>query len=121
MIKSIPTKATIPKAKIQRLMTKCNVVAYTYKFSLSQQRQYGSKSGGRESGRRNFQFQPRKNSDFPEKSPIFHAKILTTFFSRQLKKLSFLTKYSHFHLLHLKYIINTFFSMSYKKTKEDVF
>src|SRR6218665_3827143 len=39
-------------------------------YACPQRRQSGSKSGGRESGRRNFRLQPKK-------FPIFHAKILT--------------------------------------------
>ena len=66
-----------------RILDICNKqqTAFSSSYTKTQRRRSGSKSGGRESGRRNFRFQSKKNS-------IFQAKFLTTFFSRQLKKLS---------------------------------
>src|SRR6218665_3071586 len=55
--------------------------------------------GDRESGRRNFRFQTKKFKIFRKNLRFTRPKIPTTLFlvfSHQLKKLSFLPKYSHF-------------------------
>jgi len=59
-------------------------------YELIRRRQSGSKSGGHESGRKNFRFPP-KNFRFSGEISDFLGKKF--FFSRQLKKLSFLPKY----------------------------
>ena len=68
--------------------------------------------GGRESGRRNFLFQPKKVR-------LSRQKFWRPFFSRQLKKLSFLPKYSHFHLLHLHCTFLANFSLFLIKTTKE--
>src|SRR6218665_1418473 len=76
--------------------------------------------GCRESGRRNFRFQSIKFPIFRQFFPIFQAKILTTFFSRLLKQLSFIHKYSHFHLFHLHSELILLYFL-FKKTRKRPF
>src|SRR6218665_2693495 len=88
-------------------------------YACPQRRQSGSKSGGRESGRRNFRLQPKKCPIFRKKCPIFQAKILTRpFFSRQLKKLSFSPKIFTFPLFTPTFLAN-FSLYLIKETKKD--
>src|SRR6218665_3903544 len=73
----------------------------TPEVTPEQRRQSGSKSRGRESSRKKVSKYRRKNFRFSGKISDFPGKHSDDFFSPQLKKLSFLPKYSHFHFLHL--------------------
>jgi len=52
-----------------RILDICNKqqTAFSSSYTKTQRRRSGSKSGGRESGRRNFRFQWEKKCDFPGK------------------------------------------------------
>ena len=73
-----------------------------------QRRQSGSKSGGRESGRRNFRFQSNKFPIFRKFFPIFPAKILTTFLV--VSSTNFLFSVNIHVFTFSTYILSKFFS-----------
>src|SRR6218665_2681907 len=90
----------------------------TPEVTPEQRRQSGSKSRGRESGRKKVSNTDERISDFQEKFPIFQANILTTFLVLNSKNYLF-SQNIHIFTFYT-YILTYFFSLSYKKTLSNV-